>query len=50
MDLKADLFERQVQNLEREKADYESKVEELNNKYNEAKKEMDRIIEGIDGL
>ncbi|KAF9948021.1 hypothetical protein BGZ65_008360 [Modicella reniformis] len=50
MDIKAEQFERKVQQLELEKAEYETKVEDLNSKYNEAKKEMDRIIEGIDGL
>jgi len=50
MDMKAEQFERQVQKLEQEKADYEAKVEGLNAKYNEAKKELEDTLQVMDSL
>ncbi|KAG0004963.1 hypothetical protein BGZ65_012289, partial [Modicella reniformis] len=50
MDIKAEHFERKVQQLENERDVYERKVEELTLKYNGIKTELDETLKSLDDL
>lgn len=50
MDIKAEHFERKVQQLESEREVYERKVEELTMKYNGIKSELDETLKSLDDL
>lgn len=50
MDIKAEHFERKVQQLENERDTYERKVEDLTTKYNGIKLELDDTLKSLDDL
>ena len=50
MDIKAEHFERKVQQLENERDTYERKVEDLTTKYNGIKLELDETLKSLDDL
>ena len=50
MDIKAEHFERKVQQLENERDTYERKVEDLNSKYNGIKLVLDDTLTSLDDL
>ncbi|KAF9955502.1 hypothetical protein BGZ72_003668 [Mortierella alpina] len=47
MDIKAEQFERKVQQLEGDKTAYELKIEELNEKYSTVQEEMQKTLDGL---
>ena len=47
MDIKAEQFERKVQQLEGDKTVYELKIEELNEKYSTVQEEMQKTLDGL---
>lgn len=50
MDIKAEHFERKVQQLENDRDTYERKVEDLTTKYNGIKLELDETLKSLEDL
>jgi tropomyosin len=50
MDIKAEHFERKVQQLENERDTYERKVDELTQKYNGIKVELEETLKALDDM
>lgn len=50
VDIKAEHFERKVQQLENDRDTYDRKVEELTEKYNGIKKELDDTLKSLDDM
>ena len=50
MDIKAEHFERKVQQLEGQRDTYENKIVELTEKYDGIKKELDETLKSLDDM
>lgn len=50
MDIKAEHFERKVQQLESQRDAYETKIAELTEKYDGIKKELDETLKSLEDL